>query len=132
MEDVAADSEEIVRAALEAFNRADFDAVVEYLHPEIEVIRLGGLPSVTGREAAFGLMLPDAFEFQQQAIDEMRVEGGVVMLRGLFQARGAGSGIELSRESHSVFWIEGGLIRKMGTYLEREEALEAAGLTDAR
>jgi limonene-1,2-epoxide hydrolase len=131
MASMTADSGEIVRGALEAFNRADFDAVVEYLHPEIEVVRLGGLPSVTGREAAFGLMLPDAFEFQQQAIDEMRVEGDVVLLSGLFQARGAGSGIELSRESHSVFWIEDGLIRKMGTYLERKEALGAAGFTDA-
>jgi limonene-1,2-epoxide hydrolase len=131
MGSVAADSGEIVRGALEAFNRADFDAVVEYLHPEIEVVRLGGLPTVSGREAAFGLMLPDAFEFQQQAIDEMRVEGDIVMLTGLFQARGAGSGIELSRESHSVFWIEDGLIKRMGTYLEREEALEAAGFTDA-
>jgi limonene-1,2-epoxide hydrolase len=131
MASMTADSGEIVRGALEAFNRADFDAVVEYLHPEIEVVRLGGLPSVTGREAAFGLMLPDAFEFQQQAIDEMRVEGDVVLLSGLFQARGAGSGIELSRESHSVFWIEDGLIRKMETYLERKEALGAAGFTDA-
>ena len=124
---VAQDNGEIVRGALEAFNRGDFDAVGEFLHPEIEVIRLGGLPTVTGREAAFGLMLPDAFEFQEQAIDELRVEGNVVLLSGPFHARGAGSGIELSRESYNVFWLEDGLIRRMGTYLERDQALEAAG-----
>jgi ketosteroid isomerase-like protein len=127
MSGVARDNGEIVRGALEAFNRGDFDAVGEFLHPEIEVIRLGGLPTVTGREAAFGLMLPDAFEFQEQAIDELRVEGNVVMISGPFHARGAGSGIELSRESHNVFWLEDGLIRRMGTYLERDQALEAAG-----
>jgi hypothetical protein len=49
------------------------------------------------------------------------------MISGLFHARGSGSGIELSRQSHSVFWIEDGLIRRMGTYLERDQALEAAG-----
>jgi limonene-1,2-epoxide hydrolase len=124
---VAADSEEIVRGAVEAFNRGDFDAVVEFLHPEIEVIRLGGLPTITGREAAFGLMLPDAFETQELAIDEIRTEGDVVMISGPFHARGAGSGIELSRESHSVFWVEDGVIRRMGTYLELDDALAAAG-----
>jgi ketosteroid isomerase-like protein len=117
----------VVRGAVDAFNRGDFDAVVEHLHPEIEVIRLGGLPSVTGREAAFGLMVPDAFEAQELAIDEIRVEGDVVMVSGPFHAKGAGSGIELTRESHSVFWIEGGVIRRMGTYLERDEAMAAAG-----
>jgi hypothetical protein len=127
MREVAPDNGEIVRGALEAFNGGDFDAVVEFLHPEIEVIRLGGLPTVTGREAAFGLMLPDAFELQEQAIDEMRIEGDVVMISGPFHARGTGSGIELSRESFNVFWLEDGLIKRMGTYLEREEALEAAG-----
>jgi ketosteroid isomerase-like protein len=121
----------VVRGAVDAFNRGDFDAVVELLHPEIEVIRLGGLPTVTGSEAAFGLMLPDAFEAQQLVIDEIRVEGDVVMISGPFHARGSGSGIELSRDSHSVFWIEDGVIRRMGTYLERDDALAAAEFADA-
>jgi ketosteroid isomerase-like protein len=121
------DSGEVVRGAVEAFNRGDFDAVAELIHPEIEVIRLGGLPTVNGRDAAFGLMLPDAFESQELVIDEIRVEGDVVLVSGPFHARGAGSGIELNRESHSVFWVEGGLIRRMGTYFELDEALAAAG-----
>jgi ketosteroid isomerase-like protein len=125
------DSGVVVRGAVEAFNRGDFDAVVEFIHPEIEVIRLGGLPTVAGREAAFGLMLPDAFESQEMVIDEMRVEGDVVLISGPFHARGAGSGIELSRNSHSVFWVEDGLITRMGTYFELDEALAAAGLADA-
>ena len=117
----------MVRGAIEAFNRGDFDAVAAVIHPEVEVVRLGGLPTVTGRDAAYGLMLPDAFESQELVIDEIRVEGDVVLVSGPFHARGAGSGIELSRESHTVFWIEDGLIRRMGTYQEREEALAAAG-----
>jgi hypothetical protein len=52
------------------------------------------------------------------------------MISGIFHAKGAGSGIELSRESHNVFWIEDDLIKRMGTYLERDQALEAAGFTD--
>src|SRR5213075_2231675 len=43
-------SGEAVRGAIEAFNSGDFEAVLECVHPEIEVIRLGGLPTVTGRE----------------------------------------------------------------------------------
>jgi hypothetical protein len=116
---------------VECFNRGDFDAVIEFIHPEIEVIRLGGLPTVVGRDAAFGLMLPDAFDSQELVIDEMRVEEDVVLVSGPFHARGAGSGIELNRESHSVFWIEDALIRRMATYFELDEALAAAGFADA-
>jgi ketosteroid isomerase-like protein len=122
----------VVRGAIEAFNRGHFDAVAEVIHPEIEVIRLGGLPPVSGRDAAFGLMVPDAFDSQELAIEQMRVEGDVVLVSGPFRARGAGSGIELSRESHSVFWVEDGLIRRMGTYFELEEAQAAAGFAEAK
>jgi len=124
------DSEAVVRRAIDAFNRGDFTGVAELVHPEVEVIRLGGLGTLTGREAAIGLMVPDAFESQQQSIDDLRSEGEVVMVTGTFHARGAGSGIELKRKSYSVFWVEDGMIRRMGTYLDREEALVASGLDD--
>ncbi len=128
---MATGSEEVVWEAVDAFNRGDFDAATEYLHPEIEVIRLGGLPTITGRDAAFGLMVPDAFETQRMEVREIRSDGDVVLLTADFHARGAGSGIELNRESYNVFWIEKGLIRRMGTYLELDEALAAAGLAKA-
>jgi ketosteroid isomerase-like protein len=124
---VPADSEAVVRQAVDLFNRGDFDGVTQLMHPEIEVIRLGGLGTLSGREAALGLMVPDAFETQEQSVEDVRSEGEVVMLTGIFHARGAGSGIELNRESYTVFWIEDGLIRRMGTYLDREEALAASG-----
>lgn len=101
--------------------------MIQFTHPEIEVMRLGGLATIAGREAAFGMMLPDAFETQRMDVKDVRVEGDVVVVHADFHARGAGSGIELSRDSHNVFWIEDGLIKKMGTYLDPEEALAAAG-----
>jgi ketosteroid isomerase-like protein len=131
MAEGSTDSEAVVRRAVDAFNRGDFDGVAELLHPQIEVIRLGGLGTLSGREAAFGLMVPDAFESQQQSIRELRAEGDVVIVTGTFQARGAGSGIELNRESYTVFWVEDGLIRRMGTYLDGEEALAASGLGES-
>lgn len=103
--------------------------MIEFTHPEIEVVRLGGLPTVVGREAAFGMLLPDAFETQRMDIKGVRAEGNVVIVEADFHARGAGSGIELNRDSHNVFWIEDGLIKKMATYLEPDEALAAAGIT---
>jgi ketosteroid isomerase-like protein len=125
---VPEDNVKLISEALEAFNRGDFDAVAAIMHPEIEVLRLGGLPTVTGREAARGMLVPDAFEWQRFDVQEISAHGDVVLVRATFHARGAGSGIELNRESHNVFWIEGGLVRKMATVLERDEALDAAGL----
>ena len=127
---MAEDEGEIVRGAIDAFNRGDFEDVIAFTHPEIEVIRLGGLPTVVGREAAFGLMLPDAFEIQHMEVRDVRAEGEVVLVTADFHARGAGSGIELNRVSYNVFWIEDGLIRRMGTYLEESEAQEAAGFSE--
>jgi hypothetical protein len=74
-------------------------------------------------------MLPDAFDFQRLGVDSIVAEGDLVLVHGTFEARGGGSGIELNRETHSLFWLEDGLITRMATYPDRDEALAAAGFT---
>jgi len=55
---------------------------------------------------------------------------GWVVAFGRFRATGTGSGVGLDRPFAWVFQVEDGLIRDACTYLSREEALEAAGLSE--
>ena len=55
---------------------------------------------------------------------------GWVVAFGGFRSTGAGSGVGLERPFGWVFRVEDGLIRDARTYLSREEALEAAGLSE--
>jgi ketosteroid isomerase-like protein len=41
---------EVVRRGYEAFNRGDFDAAMEVVHPEIEFVLPGGGPRLLARE----------------------------------------------------------------------------------
>jgi ketosteroid isomerase-like protein len=55
---------------------------------------------------------------------------GCVFAFGALHGTGIGSGIGLERPFGWVFQVEEGLIREVRAYLSREEALEAAGLSE--
>jgi ketosteroid isomerase-like protein len=122
-----------LRRAYEAFNRGEFDAAMEFAHPEIEFVRPGGQSSLRGMEAFRAWMEPDAFEEQTVEPLEFTVEGDKVLVRQHARARGAGSGIDMDIESWAVWTFdEAGLARRLEFYLQHQEAdaLRAAGLSD--
>ena len=41
-------------------------------------------------------------------------------------------GVEVETDSASVWWIEGGLVRQVGFYLDRQAGLQAAGIDPDR
>jgi len=55
---------------------------------------------------------------------------GWVVAFGGSRGTGAGSGVGVDRRFGWVFQVEDGLIRDARTYLSREEAREAAGLSE--
>jgi ketosteroid isomerase-like protein len=126
--------EEIIarlRRFYEAFNRGDFDAATEVAHPEIELVRAMGQPSLRGADALRAWMRPDAFEQQQIEALEFSVNGNNVLVRQRAQARGAGSGIEVEVDFWSVWTLnDDGLATRLQFYLsdQEAEALDAAGL----
>jgi ketosteroid isomerase-like protein len=122
-----------LRRTYEAFNRGDFDAAVEFAHPEMEFIPPGGQASLRGAAAVRAWMEPDAFEEQRIEPLDFRVEGKKVLVRQHAQARGAGSGIELDLEVWAVWTFDDGLlITRVESYLphQESEALEAAGISE--
>ena len=55
-----------LRAGYDAFNRGDYDATVEWIHPDVVYVSPGGIAEVRGAEALRAWMEPDAFEDQDE------------------------------------------------------------------
>ena len=129
---------EIVRAAYAAFNRRDFKAVSEFLHPELEWHPyLGAVEGsiYRGRDAVVKMWsdLDDSFG------GSLRVEPVEVIDRGeqiivVIDAHGtgSGSGAEVRQSWAQVATLRDGLIWHVEPYPDRLSALEAAGLSGRR
>jgi ketosteroid isomerase-like protein len=130
-------SDEEMIAALrrfhDAFNRGDVEALVQMAHPDIELVRAGGMSSVKGVAALREWMEPDAIEEQRAEPLDFRVKGDKVLVREHVTGRGAGSGIEIDAVTYIVWTLDDhGLVKKAQGFLPHEEAeaLEAAGLKE--
>jgi ketosteroid isomerase-like protein len=117
----------------DTFNRGDLEAVVQLVHPEIELVRTWSMSSVKGVAALREWLEPDAFEEQRIEPLDFRVRGDKVLVREHATARGAGSGIEMDLVTCVVWTLDDhGLVTEVQTFLPHEEAeaLEAAGLSE--
>jgi ketosteroid isomerase-like protein len=130
-------SDEKMIAALrrlhDAFNRGDFESVVQLVHPDFELVRTGGLSSVKGVAALREWMEPDAIEEQHFEPLDFRVKGDKVLVRVHATGRGAGSGIKIDVVTYAVYTLDDhGLVKEAQGFLPHEEAeaLEAAGLRE--
>ena len=130
-------SDEKMIAALrrlhDAFNHRDFEAVVQLVRPDFELVRTWSQSSVKGVAALREWMEPDAIEEQHFEPLDFRVKGDKVLVREHVTGRGAGSGIEIDAVTYAVYTLDDhGLVKEAQGFLPHEEAeaLEAAGLSE--
>jgi ketosteroid isomerase-like protein len=122
-----------VREVMDAYSRQDFDAVVALNHPDVVIVRAGGLPRIHGVKALREWMEPDAFDSQAIEPLDFRVNGNRVVARQRNRIRGAGSGIDTDFYSWSVWTLDdAGAVTRVELFQEHEEdrAMDAAGLGD--
>jgi ketosteroid isomerase-like protein len=128
------DNIERARRMLEAVGRVDYDAAMQLVHPQIELLPPGAQAPRKGAGRFRQWLEPDAFAEQViQPLDFVAGEEGKVLSTQHIKARGSGSGIELEITSFTVWsFDEDGLITRLEIYLPHEEARAraAAGLTD--
>jgi ketosteroid isomerase-like protein len=125
---------EVVRRAYEAFNREGRDAMLEFLHHEIEWDESelpARRPGVYHRHEGVTRLLNEnasLWEDINVVIDEI-VEGGndqvVAMIRVTGKGRNTGVDVELA--TAQVWTIRAGKAERVRLYLDRQEAMEAAG-----
>ncbi len=117
---------------LEAYNRRDFDAAVEFFDPEVEWV----LPPLQRSDSCRG---PDEITRFWQGLDEtweeLRLDpqesvdaGDKVAIRLLYYGRGRGSGVEMEAEVyHQVTTFRDGLMVRIEYFTDWAQALEAVG-----
>ena len=132
---------ELVRRAFEAFNRGGVDACVSegIWSPEVvwDVTPSGipGLGTYRGHEEVKAFFEDDwfkAFPFEEWEVEleEVIDAGDRVIGMSRQHGRGASSGAVAELELAQVATVRNGQIVRVDNYLDREKALEAAGLRE--
>ena len=119
---------EIVRAALDAYNRRDLQAVLEVIDPDAEFIPLRSVLEGTPYRGHDGMR--KFFEETGEEWDELRIEGEEwrdlgdrVLVIGHFRARGRSSGVELHTPAAWLASLRDGRIVYLRAYSDVEEAV---------
>jgi hypothetical protein len=133
---VSRENVEVVRRAIDAFNRGELEAlaeVVDFYDPEIEYhedpgFLEAGVYRGPGALAAHWRQFLDAFEDYRFEIEELLDAGDDVVVLTHQLGRGKGSGIEVDMRNAWVFTLRDGKLARIRPYADRAEALAAAGL----
>jgi ketosteroid isomerase-like protein len=126
---------EIIRRAYEAFNRGDLDGVAADVAPDAEYLASGAIPGAGGvYRGPEGIK--QFISWLREAFDEARVEvhltdaGDRVLVSVTNRGRGKQSGAETSWTVWQLWTFrDDKMVRGQG-FTSREEALEAAGLSE--
>ena|SRR3989442_275754 len=128
---------EIIRHAFEAFNEGDFsvflslydeDIVLRISPPSIESGSFYGAKAVEHHYRRFFAPFGETYRVE---IEELIEAGDSVLVLHRARARGRRSGAEVeSMTTAAIFTIRGGKIIRIDQPADREEALEAVGLSE--
>ena len=122
---------ELLRRLIDAYNRGDYVAASERAHPDVEMIPPGDQPPYRGVKQLRDWMKPDAFAKQRTEGREFTEVGNRVLMRQHTWITGASSGIEMDFDNWSLWsFDDDGLITRVEFFLDRQAALEAAGLSE--
>lgn len=127
---------EVVRALYERRERGDM-YVREFVHPEIEFVRIGSeAPDFAGewhgleglRQATVDYL--NVWEDYQFEVERMIDLGDRILILEKQTARGRRSGAVISQDVGALLTLRDGLIVRWEYYWERADALEAAGVQE--
>jgi ketosteroid isomerase-like protein len=126
---------ESMRAAVEAVNRRDVEALTALLAKDAEIVPIrAALEGTVFRgpdaTAQWYAALDESWEGMEGELESVRDLGDRVLALGRFRGRGRGSGAALDVEAGSVAHFHDGLITRLQNFSSRAEALEAAGLSE--
>ena len=126
---------EIVGQIYEAVARDDPDGAARFFHPDVELHGTsGGLSDgsvARGIEAVrdtFDTWDAEAWEQSRLTPREFIDVGDRVVVLQHELRRGRGSGVEVESETAVLFDLRDGLVIRLQGFMDREDALEAAGL----
>ena len=132
---MAAEDAEVVRRAWAAVNERDIPTWLDCLDPEIEAIPFGAAMEgriYRGHEGVLEWLEQEVwatYETFEVYPDEFQEVGGRLLAFGYWIARGKESGVELRVTATWVVDVRDGKVVRWQTYTDRDEALDAVGLS---
>ncbi len=115
-----------------AVNNGDLDGIMELFHDNVEYSPVEEAGTIHGLNAVrryFEGWL-DSWEGFQMAPKEFLDTGDCVVTGEALKGRGKGSGIDITMDLWSVSLLRDDKVVRRDEYLDRAEALEAAGLSE--
>jgi ketosteroid isomerase-like protein len=125
---------EIVRAAIDAWNRRDWDGALKDAAPSFEFdfsrsIGPGRGVYTLDQMGQYYRELTEAWEYLRLEPDEIIEAGERVVMPNTLYVQGR-DGIKLQAHSALVWTFRDGLVTHLCFYQERQEAFEAVGLSE--
>ena len=131
---------EAVRRGWEAFNHRDFEGAVQYLHPDGEAVLPpgrrdpgggGDADRLHGRDEVRGFLERISNAWQRVTVELREVivvpNGRLLAVEG-WQIQGRE--IEVATKTITVYLFREGLVARLDGFVDRAEALEAAGRSE--
>jgi ketosteroid isomerase-like protein len=122
-----------VRRFVDAFNRLDLESVVGDLHPEAELHEWPEAPGARSYRGAAGVRAAidawfETWEWMRVEIEDIVDLDDHVLVTLRQRAKGKSSEAEVETRSFNVYTFRDGKVTGIRLFLERERALEAAGM----
>jgi ketosteroid isomerase-like protein len=126
---------EVMRAAVEAFNRRDGKGFAAVLADDAEIVPVRAALEGTvyrGPDAAtqYCAAVDESWENLGWEVEEIRDGGDWVLALGHIRGEGRGSGAAIDARAGWVARFQDGLITTFRTYPDRADALEDVGLEE--
>jgi ketosteroid isomerase-like protein len=126
---------EVVRAAMEAFNRRDGEGFGALLARDAEIVPVRAALEGTvyrGPDAAaqYCAAVDESWETLRWEVEEFRDGVGWVLALGRIRGRGRDSGAEIDARAGWVALFRAGLVTNFHMYADRADALHAVGLRE--
>jgi ketosteroid isomerase-like protein len=127
---------EVVRRAMEAFARGDRAAFLDEISSEVVIQQTAPIPDARSYHGHEGMVQvisdwAQVFDDLVMTAEELTDVGNNRVLARVHQsARGVGSRVPIEFDTWFVYSVAGGRIARLEMFNDREEALEAAGLSE--
>ena len=126
---------EIVQRIFDRWATGDFGAGLTSLDPEVAFVVRHPFPEAVetvGTEGIREYMRGFLDNWLSYAVEarELRAAGDIVVADAVQRGEGKASGIEMEQEFFMLFTFRGGKIVRIESILERDQAFQAAGLSE--
>jgi ketosteroid isomerase-like protein len=126
-----------LRRGHEAFNRGDLSVMIDVTTPDVEWGATGSFPGVASRyqgpdaiQEWANLIRSEWAQFEVVLAEVLHDGDDVVVVAERLRGCGRGSGAEVEMCVYAAYFFDQGKISRRAAFMERDAALEAAGLSE--